>query len=514
MLSSNILNSTKRAAKALMDADKPFLRHMSGLSDSQNSDYESIEGLKPFHKHSTDIAYSRIPKEDIIELYKAIGVPNINIITTIMPKPARSLLHSSLNMIQTRLRIDVTDEAERGAIIAEKADTIYTSVQEKFDKALTDGKLPDMPQTLEEKLNDNHNFVKSLINFQKDRAWDAGAFDEEFSVHQNRERHENKSIETFRAINERIASGQYQPSSESDAGDITHNYMQHNVLYKHLRKVGCSLVDEYLSQNISDKEKLTLYPEEERKGIIICGGMGSGKSWLSSTNNTSDIIHQNADYVKIALHSSAVKDGKLDAKIGLEATQNESSNVVHESRLTRCHDMKVKGVAPNVQINAIMANDAEIQEFLGGKRGIEVQHVSMDTQKAIEECNKRAMKIGRKPNEEAVKKSYEDAARSLTRLTKYKGKNVRADIYERTNGSRPELNAVIDCNKSQVVISDMSAFLRAASRSNFGSTPEESSALFVGKFKEAGFEIIEKEQNKSHTERLFKSRDGNKQLTV
>lgn len=457
-------NSTNRIEKELMAANKPFLRNISDLSSSKNSDYESVEGLRPFHKNSTDIAYSRIPKDDIIELSKAIGVPNINIITTMLPKPERSLLHSSLNMIQTRLRIDVTDEAERGVIIADKADTIYASVREELDKALRDGKLPDMPLTLDEKLNNNHTFVKNLINFQKDKAWDAKAFDEAFPIDHKRERHENKSIETFKAVNDRIASGQYQPSAGSDAGEIAHNYIQHNVLYKHLRKVGCSLVSDFLSQNISDKEKLTLHPEEERKGIIICGGMGSGKSWLSSSNNTCDIIHQNADYVKIALHRSAVKDGVLDEKIGLEATQNESSIVVHESRITRCHDMRVKGVAPNVQINAIMANDAEIQEFLGGKRGIEVQHVSMDPQKAIEECNKRAVKIGRKPNEDAVRKSYEDAAKSLTKLTKYKGQNVKADIYERTNGSRPELNAVIDCNTSQISVSDMPAFLRLAAR--------------------------------------------------
>lgn len=132
-------NSTNRIEKALMAANKPFLRNISDLSSSKNSDYESVEGLRPFHKNSTDIAYSRIPKDDIIELSKAIGVPNINIITTMLPKPERSLLHSSLNMIQTRLRIDVTDEAERGVIIADKADTIYASVREEFDKALSKG---------------------------------------------------------------------------------------------------------------------------------------------------------------------------------------------------------------------------------------------------------------------------------------------------------------------------------------------------------------------------------------
>lgn len=506
MLTRTILSTAKLTSKALMEADKSFLRYFSGAADSQNNDYESVGGLKPFHKNSTDITYSRIPKADIISLAQATGVPNINIITTILPKPERSLLHSALNMIQTRLRIDVTDEAERGAIIAEKADTIYSSLKENFDKVLRNGKLPDMPQTLEEKLNDNNNFVKSLINFQKGKAWDSKTFDEAFSIHPNRERHENKSIEIFKAVNERISSGEYLPSAIGDAGEITHNYMQHNLLYKHLRKIGCSLVSDYLSKNTSDKEKLTLYPEEERKGIIICGGMGSGKSWLSSSNDSLDVIHQNADYVKLSLYNSAIKDGMLNANIGLEATQNESSNVVHESRLTRCHDMKVTGLAPNVQINAIMANDAEIQEFLGGKRGIEVQHVSMDTQKAIEECNKRAAKIGRKPNEEAIKNSYQDAARSLIRLTQYQGKNVRADIYERKNGSCPELNAVIDCKKNQLLILDKSSFLRTASRSNFASTAEESAALFVDKFKEAGFEIIEKQQDKSHAQRLLKNR--------
>jgi hypothetical protein len=486
---NNLSRTLKKSLQRLNDADKYYF----STSREDSDDYEKVEGLRPFHKKSTDLAYSRINKDKILQMSDAIGFSNIWFITTITPKADRSLLHSSLNILQTRYRLDETDEKGRSEIIADKATDIYSSVKEKYERALKDGKLPDMALNLDEKLNASNKFITKMTNWQESRRWDYDAFAEAFPLSSAKHRHESKAIEIYRRVNERIANGVYTPDSGSDAQDITREFMHHNILYKHQRRIGVSLVDEQFNATTSENEKLTAYPVDQRKGIIIFGGMGSGKTYLSSSRDCSDVSNHNADFLKTTLHRHAVKDGVISAQDGLEVTHNESAIVLFESGKTRTHDAKTKGTGPNVLINSIGLNEPEIREFLENGRGIDAHHVSMDTQKAVDDCNKRAKRLQRTPNKEGVLRSYEDSARSLLNVTQHVGENIKVYLYERTT-SAPKLNAKIDTKKQEVDVIEQDAFKRTISRSNLGKTPEESASIFIGELNQAGFKINEKQQ--------------------
>lgn len=462
-------------------------RYLSTEPDSVD-EYVHEEGLRPFHRASTDLIYSRADAKEVIGMAKALGVSDIKVITTTTPKADRSLLHSILNMVQTRLRIDETDETLRGLINHEKSQQIHSAIKEPFDDAVRKGKLDEMPYTFDERLNITNGFISQITSSQKDRPWNLEAFNEQWQISPSRPRYQNKSIETYKRVRDRIEQGTFSPQDGEDAGDITRRIMGHTETYKQLRRIGVTLTDSHINSQIPEHERLTLHSCDQRIGHIIFGGMGAGKSYFLSSAHYPDVSHQNADYLKTALWTTATEEGKLDSQYGLEATQNESSIVAYESRLTRCHDARSRWVGPNVIIGSLGLNRPEIDEFLNSGKEIKADHVSMDVDKAVKGCYERALRIGRKPNEPAIRKSYEDSARSILNITEHNGKNIEVNIYERRDGN-PELNARIDCTRSLVDVFDKEAFLRTISRSNLGKTPEESSAIFIDKFKQAGFAV-------------------------
>lgn len=480
-------SSLRNITRSLITSE---LRSFNNPSDSEerDDDFVHIDGLRPFHKDTTDLIYTRKPLETVVEYAKATGKNDIKFVTTGLIQDSRSLLHSSLNEIQNVLRSDITDEVERGGIIADKASEIVSNTQERYDEALKSGKHPQMLLTLDEKLNETYNFVNSMIEFQGDKKWNAQAFDKAFPLDERRERYQNNSIKIYRKINEQMSNGDYTSPSGKSAGEITQEYMADNIIYKHFRRIGCLLAGEYLEENTQDSEKLTDYPADKRKGIIVCGPMSSGKTEISKSSQCADVIHQNADYIKPALWEAAVKDGAIDNDTNLALTQNESSIVVYESGIKRCHNFRTKGVAPNVLVNSICANESDVQEFLNGGRKVEVHHISVSPNQAVSESNQRAIGTNRKPPEDAIKQSNNDSAKSILNLTKFKGKEVQAFLYERTN-ENPILNSVIDFKKQQVDVYDKKAFMNTISRARLADNKGESALLALDKLIKEGFTI-------------------------
>lgn len=475
------------------------LQNISLFSQTRNFTTNQSDSLE---NTSTDLLYSRIPEDMVYEMQEALGTSDLRKITTMTTNADRSLYHSCLNRIQTRVKIKGCGEIERGNQIADMADKMYEDLHSPYIQAL------DTKQDkLENKKQRANGFVDGMVLSQKDTPWDIEKFQEQWAISPEDDRFKRKAVDYFETTNEQIARGNYTPKDNWDAEKMTRQLLETNIEYKHYRKEGLKLADQWIEKNISKDSKLTFYNASERKAILVCGGMGSGKSLLSSQfKYDEDMINQNADDLKTALKRSAVREGKIAPDSGLETVQRESSNCLHEARLSRCYDVKATGKAPHVMINSICSNRAEIEEFINGGRHIEVHHMSIPPEQAIKDNHERAKKIGRKPSDDAVRKSYELSAKSLLQLADYHGQNVTAHMYERNEGLSVSHIASIDCKEQAMHIHDMDGFKRVMGSSGIRDTKNESANAAIELFTEKGFDIRHRMMAQGHSNSTGRAR--------
>ncbi len=442
--------------------------------------------------NSTDLRYSCFPQESLFEICKALNFPDIKYVTTATLSPERVFYHCCLNAIQTRMRVEALGEVERGLAIADTADKMFDATIQFFRQAIKNGKLVEMPNTLEEKHLILRDFISRMICSQTYQEWSQEIFDTIWPTNKHRYRFQTNAIETYRLINKRIASGEYFPKAGWDAEKLTRFWGERNLEYKHYRDIGRQLVGQYFDEKVSIGDQLTYFSTTKRKGIIIFGPMGCGKSVFSrvylehkSNQEKYDMVHHDADCLKLALSRSAIREGVIQESNGSEV-QNESSNALYEGARQRHYYAVTKGEGPNVIINSICANSLEMDEILEGGGHLELHHISTDLKKTVVACEERAKEIGRNPSPTNIGWSNVVSAKSLVSLTKYIGANVTTFVYER-DFYTPQLIAVMDCRSKMITVYDMVAFKRVGARANLGSNEHESGELFHHLLVDGGF---------------------------
>ena len=432
--------------------------------------------MRPIYQPSTDLIYSPFPLAELMEIANAVGYPDIKYITTATLSPERALYHCCLNGIQTRLKLSEFDERKRGQQIAVIAAQIYEYAKPKFKQAL-DNQAPSLVQ----KKQALHDYVLRLEQVQQGSSWDSTAFAHKWKSRFSRPRWQLKAIETYQIVSERIAVGEYIPSPEWNALQVTRCWGERNLEYKHYRDIGRQLVDEYFAQYIPLENQLTRYPTYMRKSAVFFGAIGSGKTHLAKRYLAEipeperfDRVYHDADCLKYALAIQAINDGKIETYTGPEV-QNESSNALYEGSRKRYYRAITKGRAPNVLLTSTVANELEINELLEGGGSIKIFHISVSLEVAVSSNAARAKALGRKAGDDHVGWSSQAAASSLLDLFDYAKAKIIVHVYEREKGKDFSLVATIDCRNLTANVYDMHGFIRAGERADIGNDSKEKS---------------------------------------
>ncbi|MDX1974409.1 MAG: hypothetical protein SFT92_01910 [Rickettsiales bacterium] len=453
--------------------------------------------MRPLPDLSSDLIYSdHFDRADLIDIGEALGVSDIRYITTATLRPDRVLYHACLNGIQTYVRIDALDEAERSRIIADMADKMYAHISVSYQEMVRIAQ-----PMLDEKRNQTDQFCHDIQQSQEGKPWDKERFQAEWPLKSDYYRWQKKAIESYATIQERIHSGQYVPKEGQDASTLTEYWSHRNLEYKHYRDIARSLVEEYIDHHIPIKQRLSMNHPKGREVVLIAGGMGSGKSELTShylnslppETRTDRVLH-NADYLKYAVYRSAIEDGGLPSDTSYQGpeVQGESSNALYEGTRKRTYLAGRFDVAPNVVVNSIVLGSFEVQEGLTGGGSVVAHHIAMRPEAAVEESEKRRAAGGRAPSVNDVTWSALASARSLLLLTEpeYHHKPVTVNLYHRAAGKPPVSYGIIDAKHAEIRVHDVSG-LAELSQIAFPKMSElDALKEYLSRFQAAGFSLV------------------------
>jgi len=449
--------------------------------------------MRPIPENSTDILYSAFALEEMRHAGEALGISNINVITTACLKPRRVLYHSCVNNVQARLKNDSWDESVQGRIIADRADHIYGLTEKEFEQALAASQ-PGMGQ----KYTMVAEFMTRLAGEEK-LSWDCDSFQERWPIGDTERfpyRWQRKAIETYQKIKENMAQGIYKPENGWDAIQATRWWSDRNLEYKHYRDISRRLVNQKLDEHFPPQDFLEQKPTRDRTTLLIVSGMGGGKSWFSRAYLESlpeaerrNIILHDADYMKLAFARSAMRDGVITQYTGPEV-QNESSNCLYENTIKRKYFTRTRGAAPDVIVNSTVAGSYEIEDGLEGNGKVVIHHISIDPEDAVKATEARARVIGRKPEPESVRRSCRVSTQSMLNLfTHYAGKPITVHLYERSAGT-PQSFGIIDIQGKCVTINDTAAFLRFCERAQLHDKKQEAQKSYIESLLGSGATII------------------------
>jgi len=453
--------------------------------------------MRSIPPYSTDLLYKEggYKEEDLIALGNALGVGNINVITTTTLTPERLLYHACLTAIQTYVKFTYIAEADRAKEIADLADRLYADVKEPYLEKIAQTK--DKMLEKEQAVTD---FSLNLDKVERDIPWNAQRFTNSWDTEPYSKRSEKKAIETYRIIRTRVENGEYALRPDETIGDLVAKWGRMNVHYKHYRDVARSLIDEHIHQTFPSEQLLTMHHTSERHMTMFLGAMGSGKSEMSNyfikqlpeaTRN--DLALHNADCLKFALYRSAKKEKEIlaDHCYKGEEIQAESSNALYEATRKRGYLARQKFHAPDVVLNSIVLGSFEVQEGIAGGGHVIAHHINMPYNEAVEEANKRALTDMRAPSPEDIQWSTRASARSLLLLTdpSYKNINLTVHLYERHAGKAPQHYGSIDAAKGILYVHDLNA-LSELSQTMFGKkSKRESLEILLSEYTKAGFTI-------------------------
>lgn len=456
--------------------------------------------MRPVPTYSTDFLYAGdFRREEMMEIGEAMGLSNINVVTTATLKPERLLYHACLNGIQTYVKLKAVGEVERAREIADLADAMYTSLLPDFQKNLAAA----VPR-LEAKEDEAHKFCSQLEAIEGPRDWSRMRYQNTWNTNDYPPRWQKKTIETYGLIRERMAKGEYTPPPQENAGSLTHYWIMRNLEYKHYRDIARLLVEYDIQKHTPQTQQLTMRPAAERTMTMFIGGMAAGKSALTEyymnglpEEERADLVLHDADYLKYALYRSAFKDGVLPKGhiyVGAEV-HAESSNALYEGTRKRAYLARQKFLAPNVVLNSIALNAAETQEGIASGGRIVAHHVHISPEEAIIESEKRRRLIGRVPAEEDTRWSAKASAQSLLLMAQpeYKGTNIILHLYHREAGHAPKYYATIDANHCAFTIYDQKAFLALCQTAELDG--DRTAETFTKHFVDAGYKIS---HQKSH----------------
>jgi hypothetical protein len=430
-----------------------------------------------FSPDSTDVVYASYTPEEILTLQKALGFRYHWSITTYCPKPDRTLLHCCLVAIGCGLIFRELDEIGRGRAIAELANKIFAKVKPDFIAALEAGKLAGMKKTLAEKHQKEETFFNQFLTMKHHLNPYKGS-----QLLTPTAKNRDEIIKYHLKIKERIQNGEYVLKDGESAASLTWCWYKTLIEYRHMRSIGSKLVNAYIKNNIPADQKLTLFPKNGLVGDIVCAPMGGGKTFFTIKDlkrkhkeERYDLVINDADYLKKALGSSG--------------TQAESSNVAFKMTQQRHYNALITKKSPKVVANSVSINPEAVAEMLSGGGKIQIHHISIDPQEAIDACKARAKIIVRDPPTDAIIGSNVASTRSvLDAITRYKGEEVSMEIMERKGNTFHQL-AVISCKGATLHIFNMLGFLRVTERAQLGTTPTDSWLLFTKSIASAGYTV-------------------------
>lgn len=452
--------------------------------------------MRPVPPHSTDLLYSdNHDPQDLIALGEALGVSDLKIITTATLKPERVLYHACLNGIQTYVKLSAIEETARATEIADLADAMYEALLPAFIQNVR-----STAHALNEKKQEVQDFCHKIHAQEGSQTWDEELFHSRWNPAHFPVIWQQKAIETFALMSARIASGKYMPPEGITAENVTAEWGCRNREYKHYRDLARTLVEHHITSRFSDGKRLTMYPAHEREMIMFIGGMGSGKSemthryleQLPAAQRQDRVLH-NADYLKLALFRSAMRDGILPTNhdyTGAE-TQAESSNALYEGTRKRAYLAQQGDGAPHVALNSIVLGTIEAQEGISGGGKITAHHVFIAPQDAVKEADLRGKAGGRKPAPADIAWSSAASAKSLLTLTdpEFRNSNITVHLYTRKAGHSPEHYGTIDVAKNLMQIDQLAGLQAMAHILYPEQSPQEATEKFLAQFRAAGFEV-------------------------
>ena len=453
--------------------------------------------MRPIPSNSTDLLYLEegYSRDDLKALGEALGVGDIKVVTTTTLSPERLLYHACLTGIQTYVRLEHLNEAERAIEIADIADQLYATVKEPYLAKIVGSKAQLLIR--EQAVID---FCAEIDKVESKKPWNAVRFNNSWNTNDYPWRWQKKAIETYRTIRSRVESGEYTLRPNETICDLVAEWGRLNVHYKHYRDAARSLIEEHIQHDLPNEKILTMHPSDERTMTMFIGGMGSGKSEMSQhyIANRPEAAHNdfalhNADCLKLALYRSAKQDGVIpaDHQYKGEEIQAESSNALYEATRKRGYLARQKFHAPDVVLNSIVLGSFEVLEGIASGGSVVAHHIHMPVQEGVEEVEKRAKTEGRAPSAADVKWSTAASAKSLLLLTDpaYKHINLTVHLYERHAGKAPQHYGSVDASKGVLHVSDLNALAELSQTMFEKLSKEKSLEQLLAAFTNAGFTI-------------------------
>lgn len=430
------------------------------------------------HRLSTDLAYSIFPLEDVEEAHRAYGAPNINFVTKTCLHPLRRLYLSCTAEALGRIKHSSVDEYEEGRWVAKTSNALYNASKERYLNRL----IEEEPMLIAHRAQVIH-FMNRLEG-EEAIPWNVAAFDKRWPRDEFSHEWQQEAVRIYRVIRQRMDDGLYTPSEGWNCFKAARFLTERYADYYHYRDIARQCAVESIHSSYSDKELYRDVPTQYRISYIISGGMGCGKSRLTeeiyrfySPEFQENLILQDADYAKLALMESALKEGKI-ADYETSQAHNESSIAVFENTIQRHRKARITGRAPHMLINSTIAGRFEIEEGLTGGGSVIIHHISIDPKHAYESTQRRADHIARHPSKEDVYDSCKNSAQNIESVFNYIDRKITLNLWERDEKSRCPIG-VIDMMTHEGLITDTDAFLRIAERAHPEQAPAVSHAAFL-----------------------------------
>lgn len=199
-----------------------------------------------------------------------------------------------------------------------------------------------------------------------------------------------------------------------------------------------NLVEETLdSEKFKDLKRLLIYSDQNRKSILVVGGVASGKGSVTELQ-LKFLLAEGAVEINPDLYKKLIlSDKDIDPKYNLEQTRifhgsitHDESSIIFDKIALRWADKAKQGKAPNLLMDVCRAGNWIIDTASSGNTNVEIHAANLDTEVALRRSFERGKQTGRMPTEWLLT-GHKD--QFYTQSNAIKNKNCNLVVYSAEN---------------------------------------------------------------------------------
>jgi hypothetical protein len=445
-------------------------------------------------------------REDLAEIARAFNYRDINYVTLTAVHPEDMFFRACVAKVMRTVKIRFPEENLRGPAIWREAKKIFDAKIDEFRETIKEGGASDL--ALQEKQKNSQQFIERVSDSQKDESWNPEAYRRMWAKSRYSEVWQQNIIDKYETASQssfsQDPSKRYEHKTGWDRKRAVSELIKFDTQYYHNLPIAYKLIDEHIASYPEDR-KISERDLADIEGVIFTGGSGSGKSTMFrhfvltldyQGQDAYNMAYHNTDFAVYSMWEFARADKAiapfLDAEHKGDQTHGSASDAAYMSLELRGQDAARTGKGPNVVAGSVEVNRDVIDDILLGGGKVAIHHISIDKEIAKQACQNRPDASGRIPPDDVIERSVRTSAASLSRITSgYNNNKVTAYIYERSAKESPaKLAAIIDCEKTEVIVYDMPAFIRSLGRSEIEETPEKSAKKMLEDILKDRFTIV------------------------